>query len=69
MYKRQDKTGGVFIEQIVRPTGLVDPICEVRKASNQVEDIIEECKKVTIKGLRVLITTLTKKNAEMVLIT
>ena len=61
-----DKTGGVFIEQIVRPTGLVDPICEVRKASNQVEDIIEECKKVTLKGLRVLITTLTKKNAEMV---
>ena len=61
-----DKTGGVFIEQIVRPTGLVDPICEVRKASNQVEDIIEECKKVTLKGLRVLVTTLTKKNAEMV---
>ena len=61
-----DKTGGVFIEQIVRPTGLVDPICEVRKASNQVEDIIEECKKVTSKGLRVLVTTLTKKNAEMV---
>ena len=61
-----DKTSGVFIEQIVRPTGLVDPICEVRKASNQVEDIIEECKKVTLKGLRVLVTTLTKKNAEMV---
>ena len=61
-----DKTGGVFIEQIVRPTGLVDPICEVRKASNQVEDIIEECKKVTLKSLRVLVTTLTKKNAEMV---
>ena len=61
-----NKTSGVFIEQIVRPTGLVDPICEVRKASNQVEDIIEECKKVTLKNLRVLITTLTKKNAEMV---
>ena len=61
-----DRTSGVFIEQIVRPTGLVDPICEIRKASNQVEDIIEECKKVTLKGLRVLVTTLTKKNAEMV---
>ncbi len=60
------KTSGTFIEQIVRPTGLVDPICEIRKASNQVEDVIEECKKITKKGLRVLITTLTKKNAEMV---
>ena len=39
----------MFVEQIVRPTGLVDPICEIRKASNQVEDIIEECKKVTNK--------------------
>ena len=61
-----NQTNGVFVEQIVRPTGLVDPICEVRKASNQVEDVIEECKKVTKKNLRVLITTLTKKNAEMV---
>ena len=61
-----NSTEGVFVEQIVRPTGLVDPICEVRKASNQVEDVIEECKKVTQKNLRVLITTLTKKNAEMV---
>ncbi len=60
------KTNGSFIEQIVRPTGLVDPICEIRKASNQVEDVIEECKKITKRGLRVLITTLTKKNAEMV---
>ena len=64
-----DKTSGVFIEQIVRPTGLVDPICEVRKASNQVEDIIEECKKVTLKGLRVLVTTLTKKMLKWLLIT
>ena len=37
-----NKTNGVFIEQIVRPTGLVDPICEVRKASNQIEDVMEE---------------------------
>ena len=61
-----ERTKGVFIEQVVRPTGLVDPICEIIKASNQVEVVIEECKKVTAKGLRVLITTLTKKNAEMV---
>ena len=61
-----DKTGGVFIEQIVRPTGLVDPICEVRKASNQVEDIIEECKKVTLKGLESFGNNTNKKNAEMV---
>ena len=61
-----NKTQGVFTEQIVRPTGLVDPICEVRKASNQVEDVIEECKKVSQNNNRVLITTLTKKNAEMI---
>ncbi len=61
-----EKTNGVFVEQIVRPTGLVDPICEIRKASNQVEDVIEECKKIIKKNLRILITTLTKKNAEMI---
>ena len=61
-----NKTKGVITEQIVRPTGLVDPICEIRKASNQVEDVIEECKKMSNQNQRVLITTLTKKNAEMV---
>ena len=61
-----NKANGVFVEQIVRPTGLVDPICEIRKASNQIEDIIEECKKVSAKNKRVLITTLTKKDAEKV---
>ena len=61
-----NQTKGVFTEQIVRPTGLVDPICEIRKASNQVEDVIEECKKMSNQDKRVLITTLTKKNAEMV---
>ena len=61
-----NQTKGVFTEQIVRPTGLVDPICEIRKASNQVEDVIEECKKMSNQNKRVLITTLTKKNAEMV---
>ena len=61
-----NKSNGVFIEQIVRPTGLVDPICEVRKASNQIEDIMEECRKIKKKNLRVLITTLTKKDAEKI---
>ena len=61
-----NKTKGVFTEQVVRPTGLVDPICEIRKASNQVEDVIEECKKMSNQNKRVLISTLTKKNAEMV---
>ena len=46
-----NKTNGVFIEQVVRPTGLVDPICEVRKASNQIEDVIEECRKIKKKKL------------------
>ncbi|MEE2694886.1 MAG: excinuclease ABC subunit UvrB [Pseudomonadota bacterium] len=61
-----EKTNGVFVEQIVRPTGLVDPICEIRKASNQIEDVIDECKKVIMKDQRILITTLTKKDAEKV---
>ncbi|MFL2678990.1 MAG: excinuclease ABC subunit UvrB [Alphaproteobacteria bacterium] len=60
------KTEGVFTEQIVRPTGLVDPLCEIRKASNQIEDVMEECRKLSIKNMRVLITTLTKKDAEKI---
>ena len=60
------KTKGVIVEQVVRPTGLVDPLCEIRKATNQVEDIIEECKRMKTRNLRVLITTLTKKDAEKV---
>ncbi len=60
------KTKGVFTEQIVRPTGLIDPLCEVRKASNQIEDVMEECRKLNIKNMRVLITTLTKKDAEKI---
>ena len=61
-----NKTNGVFIEQVVRPTGLVDPICEIRKATNQIEDVIEECRKIKKKNLRILITTLTKKDAEKI---
>ena len=61
-----EKSKGVFIEQVVRPTGLIDPICEVKKATNQIEDVINECKKLSLRKLRVLITTLTKKDAEKI---
>ena len=59
-----EKTKGVFTEQIIRPTGLVDPVCEVRPAKNQVDDILGEIKFTTKKNGRILITTLTKKMAE-----
>ena len=58
------RTGGVFSEQVVRPTGLTDPDCIVRPTGNQVDDIIAECRDAAAKGQRVLITTLTKKMAE-----
>jgi excinuclease ABC subunit B len=59
-----DRTGGVFTEQVVRPTGLVDPITDIRPTENQVDDLMRECRAVTKKGGRVLVTTLTKKMAE-----
>ncbi len=59
-----EKTNGVFIEQLIRPTGLVDPETIVRKTKNQVDDVISECRNVISKGHRILITTLTKKMAE-----
>ena len=59
-----ERTGGVFSEQVVRPTGLIDPDCAVRPTVNQVDDIIAECRDVAAKGQRALITTLTKKMAE-----
>ncbi len=59
-----ERTGGVFTEQVVRPTGLIDPVCEIRPTQHQVDDLIEECKKVAARGQRVLVTTLTKKMAE-----
>ena len=58
------KTKGTFVEQIVRPTGLTEPICQIHPARNQVEDLINECKKVISNNLRVLVTTLTKRMAE-----
>ncbi|MAQ71562.1 MAG: excinuclease ABC subunit B [Alphaproteobacteria bacterium] len=58
------RTDGVFAEQVVRPTGLIDPPVEIRPTKHQVDDLMEECRMVTEKGGRVLVTTLTKKMAE-----
>ena len=59
-----EQSKGVFAEQIIRPTGLTDPLCLVRPTENQIDDLMHECKKVTARGYRVLVTTLTKKMAE-----
>ena len=59
-----EQTKGVFAEQIIRPTGLTDPEVEIRPAKNQVDDLLDECKKIIKKNQRVLVTTLTKKMAE-----
>ena len=59
-----ERTGGVFVEQVIRPTGLVDPICEIRPASSQVDDLIAECHELAKQDKRVLVTTLTKKMSE-----
>jgi excinuclease ABC subunit B len=58
------KTGGEVVEQVIRPTGLLDPVVEVRPAGTQVDDLLVEIRKRTEKGHRVLVTTLTKKLAE-----
>ena len=55
---------GQVVEQIIRPTGLVDPLVEVRPSYNQIDDLLEEIRKVIADGARVLVTTLTKKMAE-----
>jgi len=59
-----EKSGGTYIEQIIRPTGLLDPIIEVRPTMNQIDDLIEEIHKREEADERVLVTTLTKKMAE-----
>ena len=59
-----EQSKGVFSEQVIRPTGLTDPLCIVRPVENQVDDLMEECRKTAAKGERVLVTTLTKKMAE-----
>ncbi|MCW6679161.1 excinuclease ABC subunit UvrB [Anaerococcus sp. NML200574] len=59
-----EKTGGKIVEQIIRPTGLLDPLVEIRPTENQIDDLINEVYKTIEKGDRVLVTTLTKKMAE-----
>jgi excinuclease ABC subunit B len=58
------QTGGVFAEQVIRPTGLIDPVCIIRPTETQVDDCISECREIARKGQRVLVTTLTKRMAE-----
>jgi len=59
-----DQTGGVFAEQVIRPTGLIDPPVEVRPVEDQVQDCINECRLTAQQGYRTLVTTLTKRMAE-----
>jgi excinuclease ABC subunit B len=59
-----ERTGGVFAEQIIRPTGLIDPVCIIRPVEHQVDDLLAECKVASQAGQRVLVTTLTKRMAE-----
>ncbi|MCP4329761.1 MAG: excinuclease ABC subunit UvrB [Alphaproteobacteria bacterium] len=58
------RTGGVFIDQVIRPTGLIDPVVIIRPAANQVDDLLGECTELARKGQRALVTTLTKRMAE-----
>ncbi len=59
-----EQTGGVFAEQVIRPTGLIDPPVEIRPVEDQVQDCIQECLATAKKGYRTLVTTLTKRMAE-----
>jgi len=59
-----EKSGGVVVEQVIRPTGLLDPVIEIRPCINQVDDLLDEIEKTTKKNERVLVTTLTKRMAE-----
>lgn len=59
-----EKSGGVVVEQVIRPTGLLDPVIEVRPSINQVDDLLDECQQRINSNERVLVTTLTKRMAE-----
>jgi excinuclease ABC subunit B len=59
-----EQAGGVFVEQVIRPTGLLDPQVEIRPVEMQVDDLLDEVRKVAAKGFRTLVTTLTKRMAE-----
>jgi excinuclease ABC subunit B len=59
-----ERTGGVFAEQVIRPTGLIDPVIDVRPVEHQVDDLLAECRLASAAGNRVLVTVLTKRMAE-----
>ncbi len=59
-----ERTGGVYAEQVIRPTGLIDPVCIVRPVEHQVDDLLAEARQCAAQGQRVLVTTLTKRMAE-----
>jgi excinuclease ABC subunit B len=59
-----EQSGGAFVEQVIRPTGLIDPQIEIRPVEMQVDDLLDEIRRVALQGLRVLVTTLTKRMAE-----
>ena len=59
-----EQTAGVFVEQVIRPTGLIDPPVEIRPARSQVDDLLSEVKEVARRGYRTLVTVLTKRMAE-----
>jgi excinuclease ABC subunit B len=59
-----ERTGGAFSDQVIRPTGLIDPVCNVRPVESQVDDLLAECRKAAQAGQRVLVTTLTKRMSE-----
>ncbi|MGL4397482.1 MAG: excinuclease ABC subunit UvrB [Hyphomicrobium sp.] len=59
-----EQTGGIFAEQVIRPTGLIDPVVEIRTAKTQVDDLLDEVRQVSLKGYRTLVTVLTKRMAE-----
>jgi len=59
-----DQTSGVFVEQLVRPTGLTDPLCTIRPVETQVDDLLKEVRECSAKSERILVTTLTKRMAE-----
>ncbi len=59
-----ERTAGVFAEQVIRPTGLIDPVTEIRPVEHQVDDLLAEVKQVAAAGARTLVTTLTKRMAE-----
>ena len=59
-----DRTGGVFAEQVIRPTGLIDPICIIRPVEHQVDDLLAEVRQMAAQGHRTLVTVLTKRMAE-----